>query len=235
MNRALPLPRKPFSGPRSVPKALRSCRARLSPGPDRFSPSERRRPLAPHPPGSNRRAIVVGRRRDLRAAGRRWAAASALHRSDRSRYERELTGGRAPRVPVRSCAQWFLPPREHSVRRHVYPVWPRLRADRVAGNGALLIWRRSYLRTCYGSQVAPYAPSNTDRLRDSPAILAWSYCRSGRQHSDPSLPQVLSGARFQKAQRGPRRNRSRKGTSRFRLGRNGATAESSIPRPRARR
>ena len=233
MNRALPLARKYFSGARSGPKALRSCRVRLSPGLDRFWPSERRRLVEPRRPGSNRNAIVAGRRRDLRAAGRRWAAASALHRSDRSRYEREPTGGRAPRVLIRSCALWLLPPRGHSVRWRVYPVWLRFRADQVAGDRALLIWRRSYLKASSGSQVAPYAPSNVDRLTDSPAILTRGYGRSGRQHSDPSLPQALFGARFRKAQRGPRTNRSRKRTSRFGPGRNGASAESSIPLLRA--
>src|SRR6202008_5161970 len=79
-------------------EVLRSSRAHLWRGPNRFSPSEHRQSLGLRPLASGRSAIVVARRRDLRAAVLVRAAASEPLRHARSSHGRDRRDGRALRA-----------------------------------------------------------------------------------------------------------------------------------------
>src|SRR6202008_2159135 len=86
------------SGSIGVREVLQSSPAHLSRGPNRLSPSERRQSLGLRPLASGRSAIVVARRRDLRAAVLVRAAASEPLRHARSSHGRDRRDGRALRA-----------------------------------------------------------------------------------------------------------------------------------------
>ena len=222
--------------------ASQSPQARPWPDPDRFSPSERRQSLGLCPLASGRSAIVVARRRDLRAAVLVRAAASEPLRHARSSHGRDRRDGRALRAQEPRGGQLRLLSRATFLRWHacslqtstvVWHLAMRMKPEdpkaAMLGNLRLGSQRVSAWRCVFSGPSTEHRPSGTvaisvREISDSRI----SHCSGPWQ--DPNQAQALLTAQAGNqgltvlARGYSRESYSRKKMIRYRLGRNAATS-----------
>jgi hypothetical protein len=223
-------------------EVLQSSRAHLSRGPNRFSPSERRQPLGLRPLASGRSAIVVARRRGLRAAVLVRAAASEPLRHARSSLGRDRRDGRALRALAPRGGQLRLLSRATFLRWHACSlqtstvVWrlavqmkPRDPKAAMLGNLRLLSQRVCAGRCVFSGPSTEHRPSgkatiSVREISDSQI----RHCPGPWQDRDPAQALLTAQAGKQGltvlARGYSRESYSRKKMTRYRLGRNAATS-----------
>jgi len=223
-------------------EALQSSRAHLSRGPNRFSPSERWQSLGLRPLASGRSAIVVARRRDLRAAVLVRAAASEPLRHARSSHGRDRRDGRALRAQEPRGGQLRLLSRATFLRWRACSlqtsavVWHlALRMKPEDPKAAMLGNLRLHSQRVCASRCVFFAPSTVRRPSRTVAISVRGISDSQICHcpgpwEDQNRAQALlteqagTQERTVLARGCSRKSYSRKKMTRYRLGRNAATS-----------
>jgi hypothetical protein len=222
-------------------EALQSSRAHLSRGPNRFSPSERRQSLGLRPLASGRSAIVVARRRDLRAAVLVRAAASEPLRHVRSSHGRDRRDGRALRAQEPRGGQLRLLSRATFLRWRACSLQTSTVVWRLAvqmkprdpkamlGNLRLGSQRVCSRRCVFSGPSNEHRPSGTVAISVR-EISGSRICDCLGPWRDPNRAQALlteqAGTQELTVPTGgcSRKSYSRKRMTRYRLGRNAATS-----------
>jgi len=223
-------------------EVLQSSRAHLSRGPNRFSPSERRQSLGLRPLASGRSAIVVARRRDLRAAVLVRAAASEPLRHARSSHGRDRRDGRVLRAQEPRGGQLRLLSRATFLRWHACSLQTSTVVWRLAvlmkpedPKAAMLGNPRPHPQRVCAWRCVFSDPNTVRRPSGTVAISAReisdsriSDCLGPRRDPNPAQALLTAQAGNQGltvlARGYSRKSYSRKKMTRYRLGRNAATS-----------